>query len=362
MTTSNDFCIILAGGVGKRLWPCSRRSVPKQFIDFTGAGRTLLQQTFDRYARFIPPGNIYVSTFRDYAGLVAEQLPELAAGNVLAEPVQLSTAPAAAWASFHIARRHPDANIVVTPSDQLIVNEEKFRKQIGAGLEFVATHAEFLAMGAKPTVPNTAYGYIQTDGPGDGERRFSVKSFSEKPAPEYARLFVESGEFLWNTGIFLWNVRTMAEMIHCLAPAADDYMRHTAPHFTAEQEEEFVEKVYPASLRVTIDTVLLERCRNLRVQECDFGWADVGCWPALHDIAGKDADGNAALGGAQVMFSDCRDTLVCLPEGMGAVMRGLEGYLVAQEGNMLVVCPNDDPALTRRLGNEAGLKLGERFL
>ena len=359
---SNDFCIILAGGVGKRLWPCSRRNVPKQFIDFTGVGRTLLQQTFDRYARFIPRENIYVSTFRDYAGLVAEQLPELPAANVLAEPVQLSTAPAAVWASCHISRLVPEANIVVTPSDQFIADEEKFGQQIRAGLEFVAAHGDFLAVGAKPTVPNTAYGYIQSDGNGVGQRRFGVQSFSEKPAPEYARMFVESGEFLWNTGIFLWNARTMADMIHCLAPMAAEYMTRNADGFTAEEETEFMEKVYPASLRVTIDTVLLERCRNLRVQECDFGWADIGCWPALREVAGKDADGNAVLGGGRVMFSGCRNNLVRLPEGMGAVVRGLEGYLVAMEGNMLVVCPNDDPALARRLGNEAGVRLGEEFL
>ena len=362
MTTHNDYCIILAGGGGKRLWPCSRRQMPKQFLDFMGTGRTLLQQTYDRYVHFLPKENIYISTFKDYVGLVREQLPDLPEENILAEPVQLSTAPAVTWASYHISMKNPEANIVVTPADQHIVNEAKFAEQIRSGLDFVKKHQVFLAMGVKPTVPNTAYGYIQM-GPDSKEHHlFRVKSFSEKPAPEYARMFMESGEFLWNTGIFLWHAPTMLEMLEKLTPIVSEHISKTGSNLSPDEEPELVKRFYPSNMHISIDLVILEKCSNVYIQQCDFGWADIGCWPELHEVMPKDADGNTILNNTKIMLSDCRDNVICLPKGMGAVLRGLEGYVIAQEGNMLVVCPNNDPALVRRLGNEAQMKLGDEFI
>lgn len=357
-----NYCIILAGGIGRRLWPCSRKRLPKQFIDFFGVGRTLLQQTYDRFARFVPAGNIFVSTFVDYEALVREQLPELPAGHVLCEPVQLSTAPAVSWASQHIALHDPQANVVVAPSDQYIVNEERFVGQLRKGLEFVGGHKSFLAIGVRPTVPNTAYGYIQL-----GERLSDlglcrIKSFTEKPAADYAQMFVESGEFLWNTGLFLWNVATMDEQLRVLAPQVYAHIADRGGALSDVEEIDIVKAYYPANMHRSIDLVVLDACPNTYVQECDFGWADVGSWPEMYKVADKDGDGNAVSGSPRVVFSDCRDTFVRLPEGMGAVVKGLEGYLVAQSGNMLVVCPNDDPALARQLANGVQMELGEDFV
>ncbi|MDO4930361.1 MAG: sugar phosphate nucleotidyltransferase [Bacteroidales bacterium] len=362
MDTQHCYCIILAGGIGRRLWPCSKRDMPKQFIDFLGTGRTLLQQTYDRFARFIDKDHILISTFEEYLPLVQEQLPEVPRKNILAEPVQLSTAPSAVWGSCRIGKQDPEANIVVSPSDHHIVNEARFEEQIRSGLDFVSQHEEFLAIGVKPTVPNTAYGYIQMGEKGKEEHMFRVKSFSEKPAPEYARMFVECGEFLWNTGIFLWHASTMFRHIEDKARGFSEKTGVFTPVMSVTEELEMIKKRYPTSLHRTLDLVILEKCENVYVQQNDFGWADVGSWPELYEVAEKDADGNAQLGKAKVLLSGCQNNLICLPEDSGAIIRGLDGYLVAQHGNQLVICPNDDPALVRRLANEAQIKLGDDFV
>ncbi|MBQ7988230.1 MAG: mannose-1-phosphate guanylyltransferase [Bacteroidaceae bacterium] len=364
MSTKNkhDYCVILAGGIGKRLWPCSRRSRPKQFIDFFGTGQTLLQQTYARIARILPCANIYISTYADYLPMVTEQLPEVPRKNILAEPVQLSTAPATAWASYHIALHDPEASIFISPCDQLILNEEAFARELREALAFVREHDVFLAMGITATRPNSAYGYVQM---GDEVQQglFTVRSFTEKPNEEYAQKFVDSGEFLWNTGIFLWNSRTIREMLRRMMPLIDEMMPlPDGTSATLEKEIETVRRFYPVSARRSIDLLILDKCENVFVKHCSFGWADIGCWPELHAAKRKDGDGNAVVGKNKTMIQGCRNTLVCLPDRMAAVVRGLDGYLVAANDNVLVVCPNDDPALVKMLFNEAQVKLGAEYV
>ena len=359
---NNNFCIILAGGIGRRLWPTSRREMPKQFLDFFGTGRTLLQQTYDRFVRIVPPEHILISTFADYVETVREQLPDIPAGNILAEPVQLSTAPAAAWASCHIAGLCADANVVATPADHMIIGEERFIEQISRGLDFVATHSQFLAIGVKPTTPNTAYGYIQMGPSVNGGDHYRVKSFSEKPAPDYARLFVESGEFLWNTGLFLWHNDTMLKLVGANSQHKISDTQGEQRSLLLAEELELVKKHYPASLHRSLDMVVLDRCENVVVKEGGFGWADLGCWPDIYQAAHKDADGNAVLHRSQAMLQGCHNTTVSLPDHVAAVVHGLDGYLVSLRGNMLLICPNDDPALARRMAGEVMLRLGEEYL
>ncbi len=360
MRTHHDYCLILAGGTGRRLWPYSRKDKPKQFLDFFGSGRTLLQQTYERFARFIPKENIYVSTFKDYYDLVREQLPELDDEHVLAEPVQLSTAPAVAWASYHISLRDPEANMVVAPADQWVMNEEAFAREVGEGLQFVATHPDFLAMAVKPSFPSTAYGYIQK-GEAGGESGFSrVQSFSEKPSAEFARVFLESGEFLWNTGLFLWNIQTMRRRLAELMPMAASRLENIVGGFTLEEERKFIKRFYPSNMRLSIDLVILERSSNVYVRECNFGWADIGGWNDVYSVEKHDVDGNALVGSKRVMFTGSKGNLVNLPEGTAAVIDGLEGYLVSLSNNVLVICRN--PAQVRKLGNEAQMQLGNDFV
>lgn len=361
MGKHNDYCVILAGGVGKRLWPYSRREKPKQFLDFFGMGRTLLQQTFDRISRFIPADQIFISTYSDYVPFVHEQLPMVSDDHILAEPVQLSTAPATAWANYHISTLAADANIFVTPCDQVILDEECFAGELQTALRYVEKHDVFLSMGVKATEPNSAYGYIQM-----GEEKqpglYTVQSFTEKPGADYARTFVDSGEFLWNTGLFVWNVKTFKRLINRLIPAMDEAILDLDSDITPEKELDIVRRFYPTNGRSSIDLVILEQAQHVLVQLCNFGWADIGCWPELRAVEKKDVDGNAVIGGAKVMLSGAQRNIVCLPKDTAAVIRGLEGYLVASAGNVLVICPNDDPGLVKKLFNEASVTMGEEYV
>lgn len=356
-----NFCIILAGGVGRRLWPESRRDFPKQFIDFFACGRTLLQETFDRFHAFLPAENIFVSTFKGYVSLVREQLPELPQANILAEPVQLSTAPAVVWATNHIAAQYPEANIIVSPADQHIVHPDRFRSQVVESLRFVAGSDSFLALGVAPSTANTAYGYIQM-GARRAEGLYAVKSFSEKPASDYAKMFVESGEFLWNTGLFLFNARLLPRLIARIDPAMQQYIHALRGQTDFNQwEHQLIEKFYPSNRHNPLDLAILDSPEGVLVRECTFGWADIGSWPELHHSVAHDADGNAVLHKGRAVFSGAAGNLVSLPEGYVAAIDGLEGYLVALSGKTLVVCPNSDPALARRLANEVQMRLGDEF-
>lgn len=351
----------MAGGVGRRLWPYSRKQLPKQFVDFFGTGRTLLQQTFDRYAKFIPAENIYVSTFTEYVDVVKQQLPELSETQILVEPVQLSTAPAAAWSALYLSRNFGDGNLIITPADQYIVNEERFVEQVSRGLEYVTTHDNFLAVGVTPTTPHTGYGYIQKDDATDGEYPL-VKSFTEKPDLQFAEMFVASGEFLWNSGLFMCNLPTMLQMLAHELPTFAECIRKVKEGLSDAEVEHLFRATYPSMLHQSIDLLLLEKTKNVVVMACNFGWADVGSWPELHEVEQKDGDDNAVISPTRVLFDKAYGNLVCLPDAKAAVIAGLEGYLVAEKDGVLVICPNNDPAIVRRLVTEAQVKLGEEFV
>lgn len=374
----NNYCVIMAGGVGRRLWPVSRQNRPKQFIDFFGTGRSLLQLTYDRVSRFVPQENIYVCTAEEYTDLAKEQLPVLTDEQLLLEPVRLSTAPAAAWASWHIARRNPSANVLVTPADQVITNEAAYERELLSAFDFVATHDEFLAIGVPAREPNTAYGYIQK-GTELGRGLYDVKTFTEKPPMEYATTFVRSGEFLWNTGIFLWNVATMRRLEEEIIPG----ISHTDIIITTlEEERQLVRLCYPTATREALDGTLLET-QPMAVRECSFGWSDVGSWPVMSSVLPHTADGNAVVVTPArttqstkqesvtepaeklerpVTFKGTRDTIVSVPEGVAAIVRGLDGFLVALEDNVLIITPNDDPARMRHFSAELQVKHGEKYL
>lgn len=351
--------MILAGGAGKRLWPASSEKMPKQFLDIFGTGETLLQATYRRFAGFMDSGNIYVSTNSDYIGVVEEQLPELPRRHILAEPVRLGTAPAVAWASSHIAYKKPDARIVFSPADQYITLEDEFEKSIRHGLDFVSDHNAVVVMGVRPTMPATEYGYIQMGEMPDAKGLAPVKSFTEKPDNGFARMFMESGEFLWNTGLYVWNARTMQTYVAELIPNILPHLREFV-NLSREEEQAFVEKYYPSNLYLSIEQVILERTSNVYVENCSFGWADLGTWESLHRVTRKDEHGNAALATRTVMH-DCKDNVVRLADGRVAVLEGLDGFVVAESGNVLMVCKRGDSNRVKLLANEAQMKLGEDF-
>ena len=363
MANQNVYLIILAGGAGRRLWPVSRQQKPKQFLDLFGTGRTLLQQTYDRFAAFIDPAHIYVSTFDDYADEVLRQLPDISPERVLSEPVQLSTAPAAAWATLHIEQFDPKANIIVTPADHRIADEELFRSDVLAGLKYVEENADFLALAARPTDPNTTYGYIQKgESMCDGSKLYRVKSFTEKPGLDFARIFLESGEFVWNTGLMLWSVPTMVKQLQSLMPDVAARWHEEDRVLSYDEEQALIRRFYPASLRLSIDLLILEKSENgVCVQECDFGWSDIGSWDGVFAAARRDGDSNVVISG-QTMLSGCSGNIVSLPDGRLACIRGLKDYVIAEENGVLVICPRSETDTLRHFRNEAQVRFGENFV
>ena len=357
-----NYCIILAGGKGRRLWPCSRESMPKQFIDFFGVGRTQLQQTFDRFARILPKENIIICTNREYAPIVRQQLKDLHEENIMIEPVNRGTAPTVAWANMRVCRRDINGMVVVTPSDQFVLNDDAFFQNMAEAFDFVAHHDQLLAMGVEPTRPEPGYGYIQKGEPTSDPDIYPVKSFTEKPEREFAKMFMESGEFLWNTGLIFANARYLNNCFRRLFPEVVNPLDEHLANFTIEREMAFVNEHYPSYPNLSIDQGVLERCENVCVMRCDFGWADLGTWHAIYECKSKGEDDNVVID-SEVMMEDSHNNVIKLPKGRLGVINGLEGYIVAEEGNVLLICKKgDSSALVRKYVNEVQMKYGDDFI
>jgi len=361
LTEQNNFCVILAGGRGRRLWPVSRDSYPKQFIDFFGTGKTLLQTTYERFVKILPKENIYVCSCKEYFHLVKEQLPELPEQNIMLEPIHRNTAPSVAWANMRILRRDPNANIIVTPSDQLVVNEASFFRSIGIGIGYVSENNVLLAMGVKPTRPEPGYGYIQLGDLSCKPDVYMVKSFTEKPEREFAKLFMESGEFYWNTGVFISNAKHLIRSFEQLFPSVLRNLKVEKPNYTYEEELEYVERNYPRYPNLALDYAVLEQGKNVYVMKCDFGWADLGTWHAIYEAMSRVEDDNVVFD-SQVEMEDCHNNIIKLEKGKLGVFNGLEGYIVAEKDNVLMICKkSDSSALVKKYSNEVRMKYGEDF-
>ena len=360
--SEKHFCIILAGGKGLRLWPCSREQKPKQFVDFFGTGRTQLQATFDRFARLMPIENIYVCTKQEYVPLVHEQLPELGSECLMVEPVNRNTAAAVSWAMLNIQKRVENASIVITPSDQHITNDDAFEQNVKDGLEIVDQREMVLMMGVKPTRPEPGYGYIQMGSNGEYPNVYKVKSFSEKPERDFARIFMESGEFLWNTGLMLCPAPYLRYSLRSLfyelfAPDACE-----TDSYSVDQVLELLQRNYASLPNIAIDQGLFERAENVYVMKCDFGWADLGTWHSIYEFMQK-GEGDNVVVDSEVVLEDCRNNIIKMPHGHLAVISGLEGYIVAEAGDLLLICKKgDSSSLIRKYVNEVRLKYGEEFV
>ena len=359
---TGNYCVILAGGKGRRLWPTSRQDLPKQFIDFFGTGRTQLQQTYDRFVKVMPKENILVCTTKAYLPIVKEQLPELAVHNILVEPVNRNTAPSVAWANMRIKRVNPDANIVITPSDQLVQNEESFMRSLETGISYVSENEVLLAVGVKPTRPEPGYGYIQMGDLSCKPEVFRVKSFTEKPEREFAKMFMESGEFYWNTGIFIANSRYLTKSFEDIFPSVLRNLKFENPTYTYEEELAYVDQHYPAYPNLSIDYAILEHGHHVFMMKCDFGWADLGTWHAVYECMSK-GDGDNVVVDSKVMLEDCSNNVIKLPKGKLAVINGLDGYIVAEEGNVLLICKKgDSSSLVRKYVSDVQMNYGDEFV
>ncbi|MCD8296182.1 MAG: NTP transferase domain-containing protein [Prevotella sp.] len=359
----NNYCIILAGGKGKRLWPCSREDCPKQFLDFFSTGKTLLQKTYDRIVRFLPPENIYVTTNKAYTHYVTWQLPELPSDNILSEPIFRDTAPSAAWAVYRILHVNPDARVIVMPSDQAVFKEDVFINNLQEGLEFVGKNDCILAMGVKPTRPEPGYGYVQIGDLTDQGNVFKVKSFTEKPDRKFAEMFMNSGEFYWNTGIFLSNVRYLrASLLKILPSILRNVETTEETPYNIEKELKFIDDNYPSFPNISIDHGIFDKSDNVYVMKCDFGWADLGMWHSIYENISKGEGDNVVIG-SQVILEDSKNNIIKLPNDHMGIINGLDGYIVAEKGNVLLICRKEDSsALIRKYINEVQVKYGDEFI
>lgn len=358
---NNNFCLILAGGKGRRLWPCSRENFPKQFIDFFGTGRTQLQQTYDRMARILPSDHILINTNSQYLPLVMEQLPEVPRSRIMAEPIHRNTAPSIAWANYRISRLCPEARIIAVPSDQLVMNEEAFRQNVLDGLNFVGTHETFLTMGVSPTRPEPGYGYIQKAEMLEQDV-YQVKTFTEKPDREFARTFMESGEFLWNTGLFLSCVVHLRESFSHILPPVLRELERINKDATVEQEEAYMQEHFTLYPNISLEAGVLDNAEGVCVMKCDFGWADLGTWHGIYEAMPRTVEGNVVIN-SEVIVDNSRNNVIKLPKGRLGVINGLEGFIVAEKDNVLLICRKEDSsALIRKYVNEVQLKMGEAFI
>jgi mannose-1-phosphate guanylyltransferase len=354
--------VILAGGRGRRLWPSSREACPKQFIDFFGTGRTQLQATYDRVIKLLPKENIYICTCKEYLDIVRQQLPEVPERNVMVEPIHRNTAPSVAWAAMRIHKKNPEANVLVLPSDQMVLNESSFLRNVEIGFNYVSENDVLLVMGVKPTRPEPGYGYIQLGDLSCKPDVYAVKSFTEKPEREFATMFMQSGEFYWNTGIFQANVRYLLQSFEGIFQEVLRTLRYKKIEYTYEEEMAFVIENYPRYPNISLDYAVLEQGKNVFVMKCDFGWADLGTWHAIYESMSK-VEGDNVIIDSDVMMEDCNNNVIKLPKGKVGVFNGLEGYIVADQGNVLMICKKgDDSSLVRKYVNEVRLKYGDEFV
>ncbi|KAA6352081.1 Mannose-1-phosphate guanylyltransferase RfbM [termite gut metagenome] len=359
MMNKNNYCVIMGGGIGSRFWPFSRTALPKQFLDFLGTGCSLLQLTFNRFNKIIPTENILIVTNDLYADLVKEQLPDLKPEQILLEPTRRNTAPCVLWASYHIHAINPKASIVVTPSDHLILKEEDFLHIVEKGLKFVSSSNNLLTIGVKPNRPETGYGYIQT---AEKEKKdlYKVKTFTEKPELELAKVFLESGEFYWNSGLFMWNVNTIIEVAEKLLPELTSKL-HSDEVYGTPHEKDFINELYPTCPNISIDYGIMEKADNVYVSLGDFGWSDLGTWGSLYDISPKDKNHNVVLKGQSLLYNS-NDNIIVLPKNKLAVIDGLDGYLIAESDNVLLICKKDEEHIIRKYVNDARIKMGEEYV
>lgn len=358
---NNRYCVIMCGGVGSRFWPYSRAERPKQFIDFFGTGRSLLQMSYDRIKGIVPDENILVVTNEVYAPQVLEHLPGLKKEQMLLEPARRNTAPCIAWAAWHIKARNPQASIMVAPSDHLILKEDEFRKNILSGFEFVEKHDALLTLGIKPNRPETGYGYIQVGNASDTQGISKVKTFTEKPNLELAKVFIATGEFFWNSGMFLWSVDSIINAIRNNAPDIAEQFDTMEKDFGTPREMESIKNYFESCPNISIDFAVMEKAPNVYVQCVNFGWNDLGTWSVLHDYSPKNRDGNVTQN-CKALLYDCKDNMIAVKRDKLVVASGLKDYIVADADDVLLICPKCEEQRIRQYVNDVKASFGDKYL
>lgn len=358
---SNQFCVIMAGGVGSRFWPISRRQRPKQFLDVLGTGKSLLRATFERFANIIPTENILVATNTAYRDMVLEEIPEIDSSQVLCEPMGKNTAPCIAYAAMHIRALCPDATMVVSPSDHLIINEHHFCEVIQQCMDFVEEKNDtLLTIGLEPTRPETGYGYIQVNKHVASGKFNKVKTFTEKPNAELAKIFAESGEYFWNSGIFVWKVPTILEAFREHQNETYTILDSIREHYGTPTEQAELDRVYPECGGISVDYGIMERSSNVWVRCSDFGWSDLGTWGSIYQHSSKDECGNTLRTGTFTFDTD--NCIIKLPSDKIAVLEGLHDYIVVDTDDVLMVCPRKAEQHIKRFVETVKFETGDKHI
>lgn len=351
----------MAGGIGSRFWPSSRSSYPKQFLDILNTGKSLIQWTYDRYADFIPAENIFVVTTEQYVDITKEHLPNLKPENILAEPSRKNTAPCIAYISFKLMQLDPEASLIVAPSDHLILDNENFRRITLQALDFVGHIKALVTLGIKPTHPNTGYGYIQHATVPVADGIYKVKTFTEKPNLELARTFLASGDFLWNAGIFVWQVKTLMKAFEMYQPEMFELFDNEKEHLNTTEEKNAIHRIYPLCTNVSIDFAIMEKADNVYVIPSSFGWSDLGTWNSAYDNLEKDYLGNA-VAGDNVIVIDATKCMVSMPKDKLLLLQGVDDCIIVDTPDVLLICKKDKEQHIKEYVAEVKRNKGDRYL
>jgi Mannose-1-phosphate guanylyltransferase len=357
----NNYVAIMAGGIGSRFWPMSRAGFPKQFLDILNHGRTLIQATYDRFAQYIPPENIYVVTTKQYESIVLKQLPELDPANILCEPSRKNTAPCVAYISYKLQQLNPKSNLICAPADHLILDDIAFRKVTLEALDFTEKHNALLTLGVTPSYPNTGYGYIQYEGQSVTDNIYKVKTFTEKPDLELAKTFLASGDFLWNAGIFVWQTKNIIAAFEKYLPEIHDVFESGKQFFNTPEEKNAIETIYPQCVNISIDYGIIEKADNVYVIPASFGWSDLGTWGSAYDNLEKDEMENAIAGNNVLVFDAFRNVVHADNKKL-ILLQGLDGYIVVDTKDVLLICKKEKEQEIKDYLAEVKRNKGENFL
>jgi mannose-1-phosphate guanylyltransferase len=356
------YAIIMAGGIGSRFWPISRTSHPKQFIDILGTGKTLIQNTYERFLKVCPKENIYIVTNDNYLDLVRTQLPDIGDQQILTEPVMRNTAPCIAYGCFKIESINPNASIVVAPSDHLILDEAAFITSIEKSLKIASENQCLITLGIKPSRPDTGYGYIQYTDQILGEDFHKVKTFTEKPTLDIAKTFIQSGDFLWNAGIFIWSADSILKAFNRYLPEMNEIFADAKPVYNSDNERSHIHKAYLQCTNISIDYGIMEKADNVYVLPSEFGWSDLGTWASIYQLADKDYVGNVVIPSEKVIMYDSSNCMVNVPGEKLVVLQGLHDYIVVESNNTLLICPRDQEQNVKQMVADVKAKFGAKYI
>ena len=357
----HNYVAIMAGGIGSRFWPMSRSNYPKQFLDILNTGKTLIQQTYERYCKLVPEENIYIITSKEYIPIVKKQLPGINPENILGEPSKKNTAPCVAYISFKLLQKDPNANLVAAPADHIVIEPEEFIKTSKKALDFVSHINAFVTLGIKPTQPNTGYGYIQHDTVPAAPDVYKVKTFTEKPNLELAKTFIASGDFLWNAGIFIWKVKNIITAFEKYLPEMYEIFASEKEKFNTKEEEAAIEEIYPQCSNISIDFGIMEKADNVYVIPASFGWSDLGAWNSAWENMEKDYLGNA-VAGKNVMIVDATKCMVHTQDNKLVVLQGLDDFIVVDTKDVLLICRKEKEQEIKDFVSEVKRNKGDKYL